>query len=695
MFLWQSQGYKYQHVDTQEQAEAMVNTFNTTKPSIVVWDTETTGLNIIKDVPFLIGFGFSKYLYTFEPNNIFIDMMYEMMAKPFVSYVFAHNAKFDYHMMTNIGKTVPKNIKLADSMVVARLTNYADSLDSIGLEALGQRLVSEDAKFAGKVIKEHINTINRKRLKEVKDKLKEKLSSKKIGYYWEAWVRRVQFVKHSFEDIFDYIDSIYQKPNYKDSYLEKPDLMKSYLADDLVITLLVLEKLMPVLQHVDKNLNVFKRENELITLVAKMERNGIRADINYLLESRERVLSYKSVKYNSLKTLTGLSFSVGQHQVIKRVFANKYKIGMKKSDLSALEEITEKYEGEAVEVAKIIIELRTIDKWLSTYIEGMLNRIVDGRIYTSINNAGATTGRVTSDLQQQPKEPLISDSGEELFHPRRVFIADEGYDMYYFDYNNMELRVQAYYTLLVSDGDVNLCRAFIPFQCTSIITGETYDIEKDYDNWDTGEWVDENQNPWKPVDLHTVTTLKAFPNITPNDPDFSHYRSLGKRANFLKNYGGGLGAIMTQLKLSEDIAKALNRGYYEAFPKILDYQKWAENQVLQYGYAENLYGRRYYLEQTNFAYKMYNYLIQGSCADLLKENQIKLYKYFEHKKLDSKMLLVVHDEIQFLIKHGEEYIIKDIIHILEDNRKYIPTIPMTAGVEKSKTSWADKEDIHV
>jgi DNA polymerase-1 len=221
-----------------------------------------------------------------------------------------------------------------------------------------------------------------------------------------------------------------------------------------------------------------------------------------------------------------------------------------------------------------------------------------------------------------------------------------------------------------------------------------YDPDKDYDLWNSGEWVDEEGKSWEPIDLHSVTTLKAFPHITPQDSDFSQYRALGKRANFLKNYGGGLGAIKAQLKLSDEVAQALNRGYYEAFPKVLDYQKWAENQVLINGFAQNLYGRRYYIQNTNFAYKMYNYLIQGSCADLLKENEIKLYEYFSYFDLKSEMKLVVHDEIQFAVKHGEEHIIKDIVNILQDNRDFIPNIPMIVGVEVSQTNWAEKRDIH-
>lgn len=79
------------------------------------------------------------------------------------------------------------------------------------------------------------------------------------------------------------------------------------------------------------------------------------------------------------------------------------------------------------------MELRTLDKWLSTYIDGKLNAVVNGRIYTDINNNGAVSGRVSCDMQQQPKEGLKDRDGNELFHPRRAFICDEGYKLFFID----------------------------------------------------------------------------------------------------------------------------------------------------------------------------------------------------------------------------------------------------------------------
>lgn len=656
------------------------------KPQIIAYDTETTGLNFMKDKPFLVGIGYDKTLYVTEPTHELFDLLFNL---PFDYTLWAHNAKYDYHMLINAGHRPPEKVKLADSLALARLTQYADDISSIGLESLGQRYVDPEAKFAGKVIRTDINRINKERLRLMKDELKKKKLPASLTEIIEAYRKRIQFIEHPYDEIFSFIDTIYKEPNYEDSYKENPNLMINYLYDDIVITLEFMRKALPVLNKTGKNGKILQQENELIRVVGDMERNGLRVDVDYLLESRKRVLDYKTQLYGELTILTGQEFSVGQHKVIKEFFESNYGIVLDKTDLKALQAVTKHKNEEVVTIASIIIELRTIDKWLSTYIEGKLNKVIDGRIYTSINNSGTVTGRVSSDFQQEPKEPLLDRQGNELFHPRRVVINDEGSKMYYFDYSQMELRVQAQYTIDVSGGDSNLCRAFIPFNCKSIFTGETFQLGDE--DWDTGEWVDEKGDLWEPVDLHSITTLEAFPELGSYDhPEFKHYRKYGKMCNFLKNYGGGIGAIKSQIIDDDEIAMKLNKGYYGAFPKILDYQKWVESELSSHGFVENLYGRRYYLQSSNYYYKAYNYLIQGSCADIVKEKEIRIDKLLKPYK--SKMLLPVHDEIQVSIYDGEEHLIEDIQWIMHDSKHIVKQIPMTCDVEVTHSSWAEKID---
>ena len=718
MYLYQDKTYVatvlLSNSNIDEQLEDIKEKFSHTKPSLVVFDTETTGLSHIEDKPFLVGFGFDKYLYVYEPNEKITNFFYELSTN--VNWLFAHNAKYDYHMMWNGGNRIPESIKIADSMTVARLTEFADIQDSISLETLGGKYVSENSKFAGKVIKDKLKKIKASRSRELKRIFKnyflEKNPKSRIVSSQCPYSNLIHcrfdtgfskfFPKMKFEELFANIDvqeignlgqMYYQEPTYEDVYKENPELMISYLFDDLVILLEYLKVAMPVLEKTDPEFKILSQEGELIPVVAEMERVGLKADWQYLLDSRQRVYKYQSLLYRHLRRLTGKKFSSGQHQVIKDTFLQLFGIYLEKTDIKQLKNVIKSQAPRRAKmIAETILELRTLDKWLSTYIEGMLERMIDGRIYTSINNSGTVTGRVSSDLQQQPKDPLLTRRGKELFHPRKVFINDPDTLTYYFDFNAMELRLQAHYTMIVGkgDGDYNLCTAFIPFKHYNVFTGEMFEYPKD--NWQDDVWVNDNGDLWTPTDPHNETALKAFPHITKDHPDWKHYRSLGKRANFLKNYGGGYKAIMEQMDLDEDVAYKLDKAYYLAFPKILDYQNDIVKQLRVKGYIENLFGRRYYFSDSNNFYKGFNYMIQGGCADLMKRKEIQLSKFIKANNLKSKLAMVVHDEVQIIIPKDELWVVDEIRKIMDDNPE-VTTIPMTAGVEVSYTNWAEKEEL--
>lgn len=700
MFLHQKLNYSYTHIENDEQLQSLIDTFKKTNPEIGAYDTETTGLHLIKDVPFLIAFGFAKYVYTFDLRDKYIKEFYLLAAE--LGILFAHNAKYDYNMMANGGYPVPENINLADSATVARLTSYADDLTGIGLEALGTKYVDPEAKMAGKVIKKHVQQIKDRRWKNMKSVLKLMDLPGRLKEITDAYNKRIPQLKHEWDDIFNYIDELYTEPTYLDSYNENPNLMRNYAADDVVIVLEYLRKALPVLDKVDPGRRIFSQEAKLIRVISAMERVGMNMDVEYLLESRIRVIAYQEDLYKRLWNITKQEISSGQHKVIKDILKSKFNIETGSVDNDHLKELSKKYpdNGELTEMISLLQRLRTVDKWLSTYIEGKLRKIVDGRIYTDINNSGTITGRVTSDMQQEPKKGLEDDNGVELFHPRRAVINDEGFRTFYFDYSQMELRVQAHYTVEVAGGDTNLCRAFVPFMLRSMFDGRIYKLGDD--DWNSEEWIDEDYNTWEPTDLHTLTAIAAFPETEKfflrggkDDPDFQTPRSYGKRANFLKNYGGGAGAVQDSLGVSFEVAKRLDEGYYKAFPLIRDYQKDVEDKLSQRGYVENIFGRRYYMRSSQWYYKCYNYLIQGGCADIVKEKEIQIYNWLKARpELTSRMFLPVHDEIQLQIAHGEEWIVPHILKIMEDTKEYLPTIPMVCDVEVTETCWRDKEEYH-
>jgi DNA polymerase-1 len=136
------------------------------------------------------------------------------------------------------------------------------------------------------------------------------------------------------------------------------------------------------------------------------------------------------------------------------------------------------HEGQPKRLAELIKELRSLEKWYSTYILPTIkNAQYDGNVYTQINSSGAVSGRMSSNFQQFPKNPLKTLDGQELFHPRKAFTVKGGHyeSIVYIDYDQIELVTQAHYTLLVSGGDINLCRAYMPFRCFHYLEKMIYD----------------------------------------------------------------------------------------------------------------------------------------------------------------------------------------------------------------------------
>lgn len=750
MFLYQKLKYDYKHIDITNKREAVIELGNILKraseidkPPFIFFDTEATGLNTMKAEPFLVSIGFAKTVRTFDYDKQIVELLWKIYEMSKVQQIpdflglGAHNCKFDYHIVWNGGAKIPDSIKLFDSITVARLTEYADEKESMSLEHLGSKYVDENSKFAGKVIKDIIKKINKQRREDLRLAImnefpndgfftvlksgKRKGTSKLTEIIDNYEKKRVQFIDDD-NKYYNFIDTVYKPANYKDAYEADPELMRSYAADDAVIAIEYLNKAIVALRNVDEGLRVFNREGELIKVVAEMEKNGLKVDVDYVLSSRKKVIAYKDLLYFELGMITGEDFTVGQHEVIKRLLLSKYSIKTDKTDEKALKYIRDKATGEVIDVVNLILELRTIDKWLSTYIDGKLNEVINGRIHTDINNNGAVSGRVSCNMQQQPKDALLDRDENELFHPRKMFIPDEGHNLVFIDESQMELRVQAFYTVLTApEPDYKMCRAYMPYKCWHYQTKEPFDYKnKEHIRYKWKEvrddcppintfregleealkegwsvWEDENGH-WRPTDLHSETASHAFPEFNKLDPiadkkKWKGYRNQAKTCNFLKVYQGGVLALQETIECSREIAEALDSAFYKSFPKVKDYQNWVNQQASLYGYVENLYGRRYYMNDSKWFYKLCNYLIQGSCADMVKLFQIKIHNFIKENNLKTKMLLPVHDEIIFLVPHGEEKYVRDFQAIMEDVTDVITYLPMVAEIEYSSTNWKEKK----
>ena len=456
------------------------------KINFFAYDTETDGLNIIKNKPFLVIFGFAKCIYLWDAN--YKDATYAMfdIVKNSNKMLFAHNAKFDYHMLYNIGTPIPEEIELSDTMTIDRLFSTCDDeYASMKLEKIGERFVDKSAKFAGHVIKDILQKMKAERKKTVCNSYKMITGAKSYTEAWDQYVNRVNFIT-KYNEVFD----DYKEPTYYDAFLKEPELMYNYATDDVIIILEFLKNVGHLYQKMYRNpdgsldMTVWKRENKLIRCIADTERVGFNVDIDYLIKSHYKVQEFQTKLYDRLYSLTGERWSVGQHKTIMQYFNNKYNLGLESCDKKVIGTLCHSEIPEVAEIAKLIKKLRTVDKWLSTYIDGVLNKVIEEngeyKLHTSINNNGTVSGRVSCDLQQMPKlaikevdddnellleESLADNDDHELFHPRKYIIPPKGYALYFSDYSQLELRVQAFYTILVGHTDYNLCRAYLPLDC--------------------------------------------------------------------------------------------------------------------------------------------------------------------------------------------------------------------------------------
>ena len=645
--------------------------------NLIACDTETTGLHIILDKAFCMTFTIVNTelkkgkAYVIDLRNrtrAFLELLETILlsGKKLVFW----NAKFDLHMLYNIGmKRLIEYNKVTDAIIYARLANDAITPDKGGVNL---KLKAYSAQFLDSEAKdyEHKVALEKKELVVKQNKrLKEK--GVKIGELREFLNDKINTTADVGEDIRKILESEeYDPNNYKNI---RWSVLKQYAAFDSIFTIenYIRDYIIVVKRE---QLQVAEREERLIPILWEMERTGFKLNKFYLKTARYTMRNYIIEKRKKLEELVGQKLKVGQHDLIKEIFKEKFGINLLKSDEDSLSEIQD---PKAKEVANIIIELRTLEKWFSTYIVKWdeYSHKTD-RIYTSFKQAGAVSGRFSGDFQQFPKEPIYKDNGELLFSPRRIVSVSGGeYDLLcLIDYAAEELRIQAIYTILVGKPDVNLCRAYIPMDC----------IEKD------GSYYlkEDPTKEWEPTDLHSLTTLTAFPDLKVTDPDFKHYRKLGKSTNFACNYGATRDTLIKKFGFTEEMATKLYNAYNTAFSGIENYKEYVKNILKYQNYITNLFGRRFYNCSWHNAA---NYLIQGSGADLLKIKLIELNDFLKNNEYKSRILCTIHDEIMFEIHKDEHHIIPELKRIMEEVQN--TPIPFVAEVEVSSTTWDAKKGL--
>lgn len=698
----------------------------TDEGAIIFFDTETTGLNIKYDTPFLLPWGYlvdtKAYIYCVD---IDVDEhLFKQTASTIVKLaedkgLCGHNIKFDIHMLNNIGIDTPDNIKYKDTQILIRLAH-----DALTPENGGPPLALKEyaVRYIDRSAKEHEHIIKSERTKIASDYNKDlKARLYKVDRTWTT-----KYIEDYFKDVLHSINTLEEpiKSIYKEWYDTLPIRVRYNMitgrvsSDDIPYTMLNRERTIKYAMHdilwtmevylqclpaieARNNIDALQQEEVMIMPLVRMESCGFQMDDKYVQQVTLDMADYLKQQRKALYSLIGEHINIGQHAKIKEILINKYKLevpGTGKEDLNRIyDELKVKEpDSEVVKFIGLIQELRTLEKWYATYLLRFVREIEQGhkRIYTQINQVGTVSGRVTSDFQQFPKYGIDKADGTPLFHPRKVIVTSDGYKgIAYLDYSQVELRLQALYTILVGEPDLNLCRAYMPYRC---MTKEG--IKFNYKNpehithaydW-TWYYIEEPDKEWVATDVHAATTHVAFPDIDVHSDEFKKLRGkVGKRVNFAKNYGAQFNKIKTMFPdYDDETIHRIDDAYYTAFPGVKKYHEYCYTICKTQPYVSNLFGVRYYGLS---GHKAINCLVQGSGAYLLKERIKEVDEYIQEHHLKTRIQMQIHDELSYEIYPGEEEHVLEFKKIMQKfEGSYVPII---ADLEFTTTSWADKEEV--
>lgn len=693
-------GYSIKLLETNDE----INTVSFLLPDkigMMAFDTETNTkinmankdenlIDIKHDMPFLLQFGYDNiiYLIDFRNDSISLETALTFFDKVVSrsTLALAQNIKFDINMLINKGyKWHTEN--MCDLMAIARLSLESKSEREGGapmaLKPLATRLLGTQYAEAGKAIDEYLKRLWTDKVKELANVLKPygikkwqiEATLKDVTGTLDEYPLEVQLIWSNWEAS--------SKVSYED--VDK-ELMYRYGATDVILVLELTKLLLPIVKDKEQ-MSILKREMKLLMPLVRMERTGYTVDKSYLIRCKQALIfEINSIKQRNFE-LCGEYISPNQNQAIKDMILRKFGYTLESTDKNAMHIImqTDKSMPDAVKkYLDNVIYLRTLLKWVATYINPILyklNNSGDTKVYTMYNPNGAVSGRFSSNFQQFPKNPIYSRIGDfELFHPRKMFVIDKEFpEMAYIDYSQVELRLQAEYTYYCTKGygDINMLRAYMPFKC----------YEKDgvyYHN--------EDGTIWEGVDLHTQSTKTAFPNVPVDSPEFKKLRSMGKRVNFALIYGGSLNKIKQILAdIDPEIVTKLYNGFNTSFKDVATYGRYVQTQwAKNNGYVTNLLGRRYYISDSRDVYKLNNYLIQGSAADIIKTCIIKIDKMLNDGGYKTKLQGCIHDEVCVCVAEGEHDVLYEIKNIMENTCKTY--VPLVAEIEITTTNWAEKHE---
>lgn len=420
-----------------------------------------------------------------------------------------------------------------------------------------------------------------------------------------------------------------------------------YAAEDADITLRLKNVLEPELKKYGADRLFYEIEMPLMPVLAEMEMQGVRIDTASLGETSKVLTARMEEIEQRIYELAGEQFNIASPKQVGDVLFGKMKIvdkpkKTKTGQFVTSEDVLQTLKGKH-EIVADILEHRGLKKLLGTYVDALPKLINPrtGHIHTSFNQTVTATGRLSSSDPNLQNIPVRGEDGKEI---RRAFVPEPGCLFFSADYSQIELRVMAH----LSD-DANMKEAF----------REGHDI-------------------------HAATAAKIYKETMDNVT--RDQRTKAKRANFGIIYGITVFGLAERLDISRDEARQLIDGYFETFPAVHEYMEQAKETARTRGYVETLFGRRRYLADINsrnatvrgFAERnAINAPIQGTAADIIKVAMIRIARRFREENIRSKMILQVHDELNFSVIPEERELVERIV--LEEMQNACPmSVPLTA-----------------
>ena len=410
-----------------------------------------------------------------------------------------------------------------------------------------------------------------------------------------------------------------------------PSQIYEYAAEDADITLRLKNKLEPELKKAECEDLFYKIEMPLMPVLAEMEMNGVCLDTASLAETSKQFTNRMNEIEARIYELAGEQFNIASPKQVGEILFDKLKIvekakktktGQYVTSEEVLQQLRNKHE-----IVADILEHRGLKKLIGTYIDALPKLInpKTGHIHTSFNQTITATGRLSSSDPNLQNIPIRGEDGKEI---RKAFIPEPGCLFFSADYSQIELRVMAHLSQ-----DAEMIKVFSEGK-----------------------------------DLHAATAANIYKK--PIEEVTRDERTKSKRANFGIIYGITVFGLAERLDIPRDEAKMLIDGYFETFPQVHDYMEKSKEVAREKGYVTTLFGRRRYLPDINshnatvrgFAERnAINAPIQGTAADIIKVAMIHIYNRFKAEGIRSKMILQVHDELNFSVYPEEKEKVESIV----------------------------------